>query len=279
MTLSVPGGAAVIEDPEDSPRASRAGRPPLERSQDPADMAGPSGTALRATIERLGMPLEVNADPVLARAQLEEFRKIVIREAKEVARTQEEYEMIVAEYNGAQEFAPVAKGPSRMNEVRDRGKNLNAEIDRDGRTRGSRTTSAISPGKPKYSSPAKTLRAAEAVIAGLPHLTGDALRRQQARANELVATANRQNAAYLKAKTGVADSKAIHSAGGAAASGASSPRVGNERHRSVNSARNKQLQAYDPAYAGHQVAAQGQMQAEQNRHVPAAPGQPPRHRE
>ena len=111
MTLSVPGGAVVIEDPEDSPRASRAGRPPLERPQDPADMAGPSGTALHATIERLGMPLEVNADPVLARAQLEEFRKTVIREAKEVARTQEEYEMIVAEYNGAQEFTPVAKGP------------------------------------------------------------------------------------------------------------------------------------------------------------------------
>ena len=40
-----------------------------------------------------------------------------------MAQTQEEYEMVVAEYNGAQEFTPVAKGPSRMNEVRDRGKN------------------------------------------------------------------------------------------------------------------------------------------------------------
>ena len=159
-----------------------------------------------------------------------------------------------------------------MKEVRDRGKNLNAEIDRDGRTRGSRTASVASAGKPKYSTPTKTLRAAEAVIAGLPRLTGDALRRQQARANELVAMANRQNSAYLKAKIGIADSKAIHSAGGAAASGASSPPVGKERHKSVNSARNKQLQAYDPAYDGKQVAAQGQAQAERNRHIPAAPG-------
>ena len=111
----------------------------------------------------------------------------------------------------------MAKGPSRLNEVRDRGRRLNAEIDRDGRARVSRAASVTSAGRPKYSTPAKTLRAAEAVIAELPNLTGDALKRQQARANELVAEANRQNAAYLKAKAGVADSKAIHSAGGGAA--------------------------------------------------------------
>ena len=63
MTLNVPIGDAAIEDPEDGPRASRTSRPPLERPQNQADVAGPSGTAVRATIERLGMPLEVGGDP------------------------------------------------------------------------------------------------------------------------------------------------------------------------------------------------------------------------
>ena len=39
------------------------------------------------------------------------------------------------------------------------------------------------------------------------------------------------------------------------------------------------MQAYDPAYAGQQVAAQGQAQADQNMHIPAAQGQPPRYPE
>ena len=158
-----------------------------------------------------------------------------------------------------------------MKEVRDRGKGLNAEIEIDGRAQVSKAASVTSAGRPKYSTPAKTLRAAEAVIAELPRLTGDALKRQQARANELVAVANQQNVAYLKAKVGAADSKAIDSAGGGvAASRASSPHGG--KHKSVNSARNKKMQAYDLAYAGQQVAAQGQAQADRNRHIPAAQG-------
>ena len=165
-----------------------------------------------------------------------------------------------------------------MNEVRDRGKRLNAEIDRDCRTRVSRTANIISAGRPKYSTPAKTLRAAEVVIAELPHLSGDALKRQQARANELVAVANQQNVAYLKAKAGAADSKAIHSAGGGtAASGASSPHVSKEKNKSVNSARNKQMQAYDLAYAGRQVVAQGYVQPAGVGHNPVAQGNPQRY--
>ena len=87
--------------------------------------------------------------------------------------------------------------------------------------------------------------------------------------------ATRQNEAYLKAKAGAADSQAIHSAGGGAARShgqASSPHVGKERNKTVNSAKNKQMQAYDPAYAGKQVAAQGQVQPAGNRHNPAPQG-------
>ena len=87
MTLNVLVGAAAIEYPKESPRTYRGSQPPLEKPQNHADIPGPFGTALRATIERLGMPLEVTGDPEQAWAQLEEFRKTVVREAEEVART------------------------------------------------------------------------------------------------------------------------------------------------------------------------------------------------
>ena len=52
------------------------------------------------------MPLEVEGDPEQMKAQLEEHRKTVIREAEELARAKEEYELIVHEYNAAQCFTP-----------------------------------------------------------------------------------------------------------------------------------------------------------------------------
>ena len=90
------------------------------------------------------MPLEVGGDPEQVRAQLEEHRKTMVREAEELARSNEEYELIVGEYNTAQRFTPVAKGPGRMQEVRDRGKGLNDEIERDGRARVSKAASVTS---------------------------------------------------------------------------------------------------------------------------------------
>ena len=130
------------------------------------------------------MPFDITADPAQARARLEEDRLLVIREAEIVANARAEYNSIVLEFNAAQCFTPVDKGPGRMKEVRERGKRLHEEIDS---ARATKATSVTSAGRPKYSTPAKTLRAAEAVIAELPKLTGDALKRQQARANELVA--------------------------------------------------------------------------------------------
>ena len=127
----------------------------------------------------------------------------------------QDFEMSLRECNKVHGFTPVAKGPSRMNEVRNRGKRLNAEIERD--CRASRTASVISAEKPRYGTPAKTLRAAEAALAELPHLVGEALKAQQARVNNLVVEATKQNEAYLKAKAGAVDSQAIHSAGGGAA--------------------------------------------------------------
>ena len=87
----------------------------------------------------------------------------------------EDFERSLCEYNLVHGFTPVAKGPSRLKEVRDRGRRLNAEIEKDGRT--SRTSSVLSAEKPRYSTPAKTLRAAEAALAELPHLSGEALKK------------------------------------------------------------------------------------------------------
>ena len=68
---------------------------------------------------------------------------------------------------------------------------------------------------------------------------------------------------------------------------ASSPYVGRSRDRSVNSGKNKQLQTYDPAYAGRQIAEQGNagqgaLQPAQDKQgagrvQPANQGQPPRY--
>ena len=59
----------------------------------------------------------------------------MFQEAQELARAKQEYELILCEYNVAQCFTPVDKGPSRMNQLRERSKRLNDEIDRDGRIR------------------------------------------------------------------------------------------------------------------------------------------------
>ena len=115
--------------------------------------------------------------------------------------------MSMREYNKAHGFTPVVARPSRIDDVRARGKNLNAELARDGKSRSSRTASHISADRPKYSTPAKNLRAAEAAVAELSSLSGEARRKQQDRINELVYVANRQNEAYLKAKTGATDSR------------------------------------------------------------------------
>ena len=53
--------------------------------------------------------------------------------------------------------------------------------------------------KPKYSSPAKTLRAADAARVEISGLTREAQRRQQDRVNELIAEARVQNEAFQKA--------------------------------------------------------------------------------
>ena len=213
-------GKGDAGDGEAGRRTTRSARPPLERAENLAGQAGPSNTPvrpnpLRATIEKLAVPVVSSTDVVLTQIQLEEQRQYILQEAIEVARIRQEFDISLREYNIAHGFTPVANNPSRMNDVRARGKNLNAEIARDGRSKSSVSPSLVSDERPKYSTPAKNLRAAGAAAAELSTLSGEALHKQQIRVNELLIIANRQNEAYLKAHAGAAGSQRIHSAGGA----------------------------------------------------------------
>jgi hypothetical protein len=115
----------------------------------------------------------------------------------------------------------------------------------------------ISADKPKYSSPAKNLSAAQAAAAELPHLAGDALRKQHARVKELLDVANQQNAEFIKTNPGAGASQVVHSARdtpGKSGGQASSPHVSRKRAGSVNS---KQITLNNPVVAGKRVAEQG----------------------
>ena len=130
-------------------------------------------------IEKLTTLVAPGADAALAQAEQDEQRKNVLLEAMEVARVRQEFDISLREYNIAHGFTPVANPGSRMDEVRIRGRDLNAEIARDGRAKSGRTASNTSAGRPRYNTPAKNLRAAEAAAAELPGLSGEALRKQQ----------------------------------------------------------------------------------------------------
>ena len=132
---------------------------------------------LQDVIEKLATPVAPSADAALTQAELEEQRKNILLDAIEVARVRQEFDISLREYNKAHGFAPVANQTSRMHEVRNRGRDLNAEIGRDGRSKSSRTVSHVSADKPRYSTPGKNLRATEAAAAELSCLSGEARRK------------------------------------------------------------------------------------------------------
>ena len=89
-------------------------------------------------------------------------------------------------------------GPSRLGQVRNRGKHLNSEIQKEARPQASSTSSVVSVlrkkyNMPSYNIPAKALRAAQAAMAELANLTGETREKQQARVNELVQIATQLN--------------------------------------------------------------------------------------
>jgi hypothetical protein len=105
----------------------------------------------------------------------------------------ERFNRELREYEAAQGFTPIVTRPSRIEEVRTRGRDLNTELDKDARTRAHSATSTV-PARPKviYSSLVKNLRAAAEVAKELSSLSDEALCEQQARLNQLLYEANKQ---------------------------------------------------------------------------------------
>ncbi|KAK1628675.1 hypothetical protein QYE76_002990 [Lolium multiflorum] len=84
---------------------------------------------------------------------------------------------------------PPRDGPSRAGQIRRRGRDLGAEIARDGAP-----SPAPSEEQPVYNTPDKNMRAAQATAEELNHLEGEELRRQTKRVTELLNAATRQAA-------------------------------------------------------------------------------------
>jgi len=259
MTAPAAGkGVAGTQEPE---KQARTRGPPMEREENLVSLAGtsaaPGGVAgLQATIDNLSTPVVGTADVVLTTAQLEEHRRVMLEEAKELEKIRREFDIENREFNIAHGFE--APRHVRLEELRGRGKTLNAEIEREGRP----AVSAVPRVAPRstYDTPVKNMRAARAALDECATLTGDMLRKQQARAAELLAEAERQNAALAKANSRPGASQMIHSvarAGSKSGAQASSPHKSKAREGSVSSGnRNKQMTAYDPAIAGKQAAGQ-----------------------
>ncbi|KAK1627955.1 hypothetical protein QYE76_002270 [Lolium multiflorum] len=106
---------------------------------------------------------------------------------RKLAAAKRQMEITQREYNRAHGLTPGGDEPSRAGHVRRRGRDLGAEIDRDGAP-----SPALSVELPVYNTPDKNVRAAEAAAEELSRLEGEELRRQTRRVTELLNAANRQ---------------------------------------------------------------------------------------
>ena len=50
-----------------------------------------------------------------------------------MAQTQDEFDRAMREYDAMHKFTPVTRGPSRLGQVRNRGRCLNAELEKEAR--------------------------------------------------------------------------------------------------------------------------------------------------
>jgi hypothetical protein len=112
----------------------------------------------------------------------------------------EQFNRQLCEYEAAHGFTPVVTWPSRIEEVRARGRNLNTELGKDTRAKSHTATSTVP--KVVYSSLVKNLRAVAEVAKDLSNLSGKALHEQQAWLNHLLSEATKQHEAFKKANLG-----------------------------------------------------------------------------
>jgi hypothetical protein len=156
----------------------RSARPPLERPPPPEqDLPPPEQDVLDAAITDLRAPLDISADPVKVSEGLERTRLNLLKEAVDVDDTRRRVLSTINEYNVAHGFTPAGDGPSLAGQVRQRGRELGAELNQAAPS--ARLPPIIS--KPTYSTPTKNLRAARYITSELDGLQGEDLREKQAR--------------------------------------------------------------------------------------------------
>jgi hypothetical protein len=166
---------------------SRTARPPLERPpQQEQDLPPLERDVLDTAIMDLRAPLDLTADPVKLFEDLEQTRHNLLKEAIGVEDTRRLVLSTLHEYNTAQGFTPTGDGPSRAGQVRQRGRELGAELNQ------AAPSAKLPPviAKPTYSTPTKNLCAARYITSELAKLQGEDLREKQARLQELLDAAD-----------------------------------------------------------------------------------------
>ena len=120
-------------------------------------------------------PVAQATDPARVQAELEEARIKVLEKAWELAQLQQDVDITIRDLNSANR---VKGAKTRLDATRLRGRNLNEEL--------ADATSKITPENSNetamrltYNTASANLREAEAAMAELPHLEGEAKKRQQ----------------------------------------------------------------------------------------------------
>jgi hypothetical protein len=170
----------------------RSTRPPLERPPPPEQvLPPPERDVLDAAITDLRAPLDLTADPVKISEDLEWTRRNLLKEAVDVDDTRRRVLSTINEYNVAHGFTPARDGPSRAGQVRQRGRELGAELNQ------AAPSVKLPPiiNKPTYSTPMKNLCATRYITSELEGLQGEDLREKQARIQELLDAADLQQQA------------------------------------------------------------------------------------
>jgi hypothetical protein len=170
----------------------RSAHPPLERPPPPKQvLPPPERDMLDAAIMDLRAPLDLTMDPVKISEDLERTRHNLLKEAVDVEDTRRRILSMIQEYNTAHGFTPAGDGPSRAGQVRQRGRELGAELNQ--ASPSARLPPIIT--KPTYSTPTKNLRAAHYITSELDGLQGEDLQEKQARIQELLDAADLQQKA------------------------------------------------------------------------------------
>jgi hypothetical protein len=205
---------------------------------------------LDAAITDLRAPLDLTADPAKLSEDLERTHRNLLKEAIGVEDTRWRVLSMLHEYNTAQGYTPAGDGPSRAGQVRQRGRDLGAELNQ--AVPSAKLPTVIA--KPTYSTPTKNLRAARYVTSELAGLQGEDLREKQARLQELLDAADLQQQAiepHGEASGTRHDNRIIVAGQNKSQAQASSPNHGPVEYSRSNRAPGKSGGNHHTQHSGH----------------------------